>query len=456
MRNFITKIIENSKSKVKTRFCPEPGGLLHIGHIKNFMINYIISKLYKGKVSIRMDDSNPIKSKKLYKKEIYYEILRLGFSRKIKLSYSSKYFNRIYYILKAFLKRGIIYIDNGIKKGRFSNFRFNKKTIYKYRNKIEKLYLIKKLRNGLFKTSEFVIRANITRDKSIVDPIVARIVKNYKRYLYPTYDLCNSISDRIEKITFSICTTEFTNNKTIYKWLIRNYNKIFKKELIPKQIEFSKIEIEGEILGKRNIKKLIKGGIIKNWKDPRLYTVKGLINRGFSNKTIKEIALKTGYTKTGCLVKKSFIKRILLKNLTKEVKNKLMVIIKPLKMVVINLKKEKEFYIEGKRNIRCIYNFFLKKRLKSVFFFKKKTKCYIYIYIKIKGNKELNNCINIKYANKATIYIYSSNSIRKTKCIIQNSKKIKIERTKFKLHRLGYFYIYRSNTKIICKEIILF
>ncbi|MGX7589713.1 glutamate--tRNA ligase family protein [Candidatus Vidania fulgoroideorum] len=456
MRNFITKIIENTRSIVKTRFCPEPGGQLHIGHIKNFIINYKVSKIYKGKINIRMDDSNPIKSKELYKREIYYEILKLGFKKKIKLSYSSDYFNRIYLIIKAFIKRNMFYIDNSITKGKNKKIRFNKRTIYKHREIREKLYLVKKMKKGIFKTGEFVVRANIINYKGVIDPIMARIIKVANRYIYPTYDLCNSISDRIEKITFSICTNEFINNKAIYNWLINRYNKIFKKKLISKQIEFSKIEIEGEVLGKRNIKKLINKGIIKNWKDPRLYTVKGLVNRGFSNKSIKEIALKTGYTKTNCITKKSFIKRILLKNLTKEVKRKTAVIIKPVKIIIINTKNNNEFFIEGRNNIRCLYSFFLKKRPYTVFFIKKKVKCYIYIYINVRIKKEHDNCISKGNVKNAVIYIYKGNRIKKIRCILQYCKVLELERSKIKLQRLGYFNIYKKKELIICKEIILF
>ncbi|QSW38017.1 hypothetical protein JSR06_00220 [Candidatus Vidania fulgoroideae] len=458
MKNFITKIIENSNEIVKTRFCPEPGGFLHIGHIKNFILNYKLSTIYKGKINIRMDDSNPIKSKHIYSKRIYYEILSLGFNSKIKLSYSSDYFKRIYYISKAFIKKDLFYIDNMISKRVTSNIKINEKTIYKQREKKEKLYLIKKMRNGLFKEKEFVVRANITKHKGLIDPIVFRILKRLSKgvSIYPTYDLCNSISDRIEKITFSICTNEFINNKEIYNWLVSNYNKTFKKKLVPIQIEFSRMKIEGVTLGKRNIRNLIRMGIVKNWSDPRLYTVKGLINRGISNKSIKEIALSTGYTRSNYVIKECFIRRILIRNLSKEVKRKTIVILKPVKVIVINLRDKKELFVESVRNIKCLYSFFLKKKLYNIFFLRKKPKCCVFLYFDIKIKMVCSNCITKINSNKAMLYTYLGNSIKKTICIIKNNNNIGINRAKFRLKGLGYFYIYRNRSFIVCKEIVLF
>ena len=100
--NFITDIIDkdlsiNSKTKINTRFPPEPNGYLHIGHAKSICLNFGIAEDYpKGKCNLRFDDTNPTGEDMEYVKSIIEDVKWLGFDYKERLYFASNYFQKFY------------------------------------------------------------------------------------------------------------------------------------------------------------------------------------------------------------------------------------------------------------------------------------------------------------------------------------------------------------------------
>ncbi|MBI2138559.1 glutamate--tRNA ligase, partial [Candidatus Woesearchaeota archaeon] len=64
--------------KVILRLAPEPSKYLHIGHALVFMIQYLYAKRYKGRCYLRIEDTNPEKSKKEFYDSIIEDLRWLG------------------------------------------------------------------------------------------------------------------------------------------------------------------------------------------------------------------------------------------------------------------------------------------------------------------------------------------------------------------------------------------
>ena len=107
-----TGILKNAvEGKVVTRFPPEPSGYLHIGHCKAALLNFHYAKMYKGKMILRFDDTNPTKEKNEYVESIIADLKTLGVSYS-DLTYTSDYFPKIFELLRELISKNLAYLHN--------------------------------------------------------------------------------------------------------------------------------------------------------------------------------------------------------------------------------------------------------------------------------------------------------------------------------------------------------
>ena len=64
--------------KIITRFAPSPTGYLHIGGARTALFNYLFAKNQKGDFLIRIEDTDKIRSKEIYEKQIIHTLNWLG------------------------------------------------------------------------------------------------------------------------------------------------------------------------------------------------------------------------------------------------------------------------------------------------------------------------------------------------------------------------------------------
>ena len=96
-------------SLVATRFAPSPTGPLHIGGVRTALFNWLFSKNNKGKFYLRIEDTDKVRSKDEYKKQIIDSLNWIGINHDDKEYIQSKNINKHKEIAEELLKNGFAY-----------------------------------------------------------------------------------------------------------------------------------------------------------------------------------------------------------------------------------------------------------------------------------------------------------------------------------------------------------
>ena len=352
--NFITQIIDedlaSGKHKsVHTRFPPEPNGYLHIGHAKSICLNFGLAKEYNGLCNLRFDDTNPVKEDVEYVDSIKADVEWLGFKWEGEPRYASDYFDALYGYAIELIEKGLAYVDelspDEMREYRGTLTEPGKNSPYRDRSVEENLALFERMKNGEFAEGTLSLRAKIDMASPFMvmrDPVIYRIKfashhqTGDKWCIYPMYDFTHCISDAIERITHSICTLEFQDNRRLYDWVLEN---ISIEHPLPHQYEFSRLNLEGTLTSKRKLLKLVNDGIVDGWNDPRMPTISGLRRRGYTPASLREFCRRIGVTKQDNVVEYSALEACIREDLNENAP-RAMAVIDPVRVVIENFEGE--------------------------------------------------------------------------------------------------------------------
>ena len=352
--NFITQIIDedlaSGKHKsVHTRFPPEPNGYLHIGHAKSICLNFGLAKEYNGLCNLRFDDTNPVKEDVEYVDSIKADVKWLGFKWEGEPRYASDYFDALYGYAIELIEKGLAYVDelspDQMREYRGTLTEPGKNSPYRDRSVEENLALFERMKNGEFAEGTLSLRAKIDMASPFMvmrDPVLYRIKfashhqTGDKWCIYPMYDFTHCISDAIERITHSLCTLEFQDNRRLYDWVLEN---ISIERPLPHQYEFSRLNLEGTLTSKRKLLKLVNEGIVDGWNDPRMPTISGLRRRGYTPASLREFCRRIGVTKQDNVVEYSALEACIREDLNENAP-RAMAVIDPVRVVIENFEGE--------------------------------------------------------------------------------------------------------------------
>ncbi|THF57705.1 glutamine--tRNA ligase/YqeY domain fusion protein [Pseudothauera rhizosphaerae] len=353
--NFIRNIVEEDNrsgkwnGRVETRFPPEPNGYLHYGHAKSICLNFGLAEQYGGVCHLRFDDTNPEKEEQEYVDSIVDAVRWLGYDWGPHQYFASDYFDRMYEYAEYLIRAGRAYVDSlsaeDMRAYRGTLTEPGKDSPWRGRGVDENLDLFRRMRDGEFPDGAHALRAKIdmaSPNINLRDPVIYRIRKaahhraGDKWCVYPLYTFAHPIEDAIERITHSICTLEFEDQRPFYDWLLDALTEggYFPRPL-PQQIEFARLNLTYVVLSKRKLIQLVEEGFVAGWDDPRLPTLIGARRRGYTPEGFRLFAERIGVSKADSWIDISVLEECMREHLN-EAAERRVAVLDPLRLVITN------------------------------------------------------------------------------------------------------------------------
>ncbi|KAK3934842.1 glutaminyl-tRNA synthetase [Diplogelasinospora grovesii] len=342
-QGFLNEVFNERPMKpVVTRFPPEPNGYLHIGHAKAIAVNFGFAKYHGGKCYLRFDDTNPEAEEEKYFTAIEEMVRWLGFEP-YKITYSSDNFGKLYELAEKLITIGKGYVchcdDDEIKLQRGGEKGATPRYRCKHADQTveENLQKFRDMRDGNYKPREAFLRMkqDITDGNPQMWDLAAYRVLDKPHHrtgadwkIYPTYDFTHCLCDSFEGITHSLCTVEFVLSRVSYEWLNRELG-VYE----PMQREYGRLSISGTVLSKRKLKELVDKKIVRDWDDPRLYTLIAVRRRGVPPGAILEFVNELGVTTSNSIIQITRFEQTIRRYLERTVP-RLMLVLDPLPVVI--------------------------------------------------------------------------------------------------------------------------
>lgn len=340
-------------AKIRTRFPPEPNGYLHVGHAKSICLNFGLARDFGGVCHMRFDDTNPEKEDQEYVDSILDAIQWLGFSWDANgtshLFHASNYFDFMYHAAELLIERGWAYVDqqsaDEMRANRGTLTEAGKNSPWRDRSAEENLRLFREMRDGKHAEGSMVLRAKIdmaSPNINLRDPAIYRIKfdehhnTGNKWCIYPMYTFAHPIEDALERITHSICTLEFEDQRPFYDWLLAQLRDAgMFADPLPRQIEFARLNLTYVITSKRKLMQLVTEKYVDGWDDPRMPTIVGMRRRGYTPEAIQLFCERIGVSKGDTWIDYSVLEGALRDDLDNKAA-RAMAVLDPLKLKLTN------------------------------------------------------------------------------------------------------------------------
>ncbi|MBU3694370.1 MAG: glutamine--tRNA ligase/YqeY domain fusion protein [Rhodocyclaceae bacterium] len=344
-------------ARIRTRFPPEPNGYLHYGHAKSICLNFGLARDFGGVCHMRFDDTNPTREEQEYVDGILEAVQWLGFGWEAfgasHQYFASDYFGWLYEFAEKLIEAGDAYVDSQsadeMRARRGTLTQVGEDSPHRGRGVAENLDLFRRMKAGEFADGAHVLRLKIDMQSpniNLRDPVAYRIRHAHHHRtgdawcIYPMYDYTHGVSDALENVTHSICTLEFEDHRPLYDWLNERLAALgLLNTPLPRQYEFSRLNLSYVVLSKRKLIQLVDEGHVAGWDDPRLPTLVGARRRGFTPEGFRLFAERIGVSKSDSWIDMSVLEDCMREHLNESAERRVAVL-DPLKLVITNFPQD--------------------------------------------------------------------------------------------------------------------
>jgi len=298
------------EGKVVTRLAPNPDFPLHLGNARPALLSYWYAEMYRGKMILRFEDTDP-RIKAPYPEAystIKEDLKWLG------ISWSEEYIQSLrlpifYSVTRELIGRGGAYVDLCNSKT-IRTLRVQGKACPHRELPVEKhLEEFDKMLEGHYGEGEAVLRVKTDLshpDVSVRDWIALRIIDTSKtphpvvgdKYVvWPTYNFAAGVDDHLMGVTHILRAREHLTNTIKQKYLYDHMSWKY-----PETVHFGRLSLEGLVLSKSKMRKLVLEEGIGSLSDPRLGTLQALRRRGIVRETIWKLIREVGIKQTDAKV----------------------------------------------------------------------------------------------------------------------------------------------------------
>jgi len=287
--------LPGTHENIVLRFAPNPSGPLHIGHSRAAVPNAEYVKRHKGKLILRIEDTDP---KRVY--EDAYEMIPqdlkwLGINPD-EIVYQSDRFEIYYDYARQLIEKGAAYMCT-CDGATFKELKDNCQACPCRDNSVEEnLELWDKF--DTMEAGEAVLRVKTDinhKNPAIRDWVAMRLVDEThprlenKYRIYPMMNFSVAVDDHLMGMTHVLRGKDHLANSEKQEYLYDHMGWD-----MPEFIHYGRLKMEDIALSTSKALAGIEDGTYSGWDDPRLGTLRAIARRGIDPRTIYDLITEIG------------------------------------------------------------------------------------------------------------------------------------------------------------------